>query len=204
MLTNLDTLLVQASFDQTDAAKLKVGAAATVTPQGVTGASAISATVEEIDPTSTTSNNVVNYGVTLALVKRAAGLKTGETVSVSVITGEANNAIYVPATAVTTTGTTSTVVVVGKNNAQSDHAGHPGRPGQHQRPDPHRAHRGAEGADVDGDHQHRRAASPAAGSASAAASAAALAAAAPAGRWLTASGHCRWPAARTRWAGRTR
>ena len=118
MLTNLDTLLVQASFDQTDAAKLKVGAAATVTPEGVTGASAISATVEEIDPTSTTSNNVVNYGVTLALVKQAAGLKTGETVSVSVTTGEASNAIYVPATAVTTTGTTSTVVVVGANNAQ--------------------------------------------------------------------------------------
>jgi macrolide-specific efflux system membrane fusion protein len=37
---------------------------------------------------------------------------------VSVITGEANNALYVPATAVTTSGTTSTVVVVGANNVE--------------------------------------------------------------------------------------
>lgn len=119
MLTNLNALVVQATFDQTDAASLKVGAAATVTPEGVTGASALSATVEEVDPTSTTSSGVVNYGVTLALTNQPAGLKTGESVSVSVITGQASNAIYVPATAVTTTGTSSTVVVVGANNAET-------------------------------------------------------------------------------------
>jgi multidrug efflux pump subunit AcrA (membrane-fusion protein) len=119
VLTNLNALVVQATFDQTDAASLKVGAAATVTPEGVTGASALSATVEEIDPTSTTSSGVVNYGVTLALTDQPAGLKTGESVSVSVITGQASDAIYVPATAVTTAGTTSTVVVVGANNAET-------------------------------------------------------------------------------------
>ena len=119
VLTNLNALVVQATFDQTDAASLKAGAAATVTPEGVTGASALSATVEEIDPTSTTSSGVVNYGVTLALTNQPAGLKTGESVSVSVITGQASDAIYVPATAVTTAGTTSTVVVVGANNAET-------------------------------------------------------------------------------------
>jgi len=35
-----------------------------------------------------------------------------------VITGEANNVLYVPATAVTTTGSTSSVVVVGADNAE--------------------------------------------------------------------------------------
>ena len=60
----------------------------------------------------------MDYGVTLALTEQPAALKPGESVSVSVITGEANNALYVPATAVTTTGTTSTVVVVGANNAE--------------------------------------------------------------------------------------
>ena len=64
MLTNLSNLLVQATFDETDAASLRVGAAATVTPEGVTTASAMSATVEEIDPTSTTSDGVVDYAVT--------------------------------------------------------------------------------------------------------------------------------------------
>jgi multidrug efflux pump subunit AcrA (membrane-fusion protein) len=118
VLTDLNTLLVQATFDETDASSLRVGAAATVTPEGVTDASAMSATVEEIDPTSTTSNGVVDYGVTLALTKSAAGLKSGDTVSVSVITGEVNNALYVPATAVTTTGSTSTVAVIGADNKE--------------------------------------------------------------------------------------
>lgn len=118
MLTDLSNLLVQATFDETDAASLRVGAAATVTPEGVTTAAALSATVAEIDPTSTTSSGVVDYGVTLALAEPAAGLKSGESVSISVITGEVNNALYVPATAVTTSGTTSTVVVVGSNNAE--------------------------------------------------------------------------------------
>ena len=118
MLTDLDTLLAQATFDQTDASSIRVGAAATVTPEGVTNASALSATVEEVDPTSTTSSGVVDYGVTLALTKKPTGLKPGETVSVSVITGEVNNAMYVPATAVTTSGSTSTVEVVGADNKE--------------------------------------------------------------------------------------
>jgi macrolide-specific efflux system membrane fusion protein len=116
VLTNLDTMLVQATFDQTDASTVKVGAAATITPQGVTNASEMSATVEVVDPTSTTSNGVVDYGVTLALTTKPAGLKPGESVSVSVITGKANNALYVPSTAVTTSGNTSTVTVVGADN----------------------------------------------------------------------------------------
>jgi len=118
VLTDLSNLLVQATFDETDATSLHVGAAGTVTLEGVTTASALSATVAEIDPTSTTSSGVVDYGVTLALTKPAARLKSGESVSVSVITGEVNNALYVPATAVTTSGTTSTVVTVGPNNKE--------------------------------------------------------------------------------------
>jgi macrolide-specific efflux system membrane fusion protein len=118
VLTNLSNLLVQADFDETDAASLREGAAATVTLEGTTTAQALSASVAEIDPTSTTSSGVVDYGVTLALTQHAAGLKPGESVSVSVITGEANNALYVPATAVTTSGTSSTVVVVGPNNTE--------------------------------------------------------------------------------------
>ena len=156
MLTNLSNLLVQATFDQTDAASLRDGAAATVTPQGVTTASALSATVAEIDPTSTTSSGVVDYGATLALTKPATGLKPGESVSVSVVTGEVNNALYVPATAVTTSGTTSTVVMVGAEQQGAARTGHPGRPGQHRRPDPYRAYPRGEGADVDRGREHRQ------------------------------------------------
>ena len=77
MLTDLDTLLVQATFDQTDASSLRVGAAATVT-RGCDRCERDVGTVEEIDPTSTTSNGVVDYGVTLALTEKPAGMKPGE------------------------------------------------------------------------------------------------------------------------------
>jgi len=74
--------------------------------------------VAEVDPTATTSSSVVEYGVTLALSQQAKGLRPGQSVSVSVITGEANNALFVPATAVTTADGVSTVEVVGANGAE--------------------------------------------------------------------------------------
>jgi len=116
VLTNTSSLLVEADFDETDAANIHVGAGATVTVNALS--SNLSGTVAEIDPTSTSSSSVVEYGVTLALTEQAKGLKPGQSVSVSVITGEANDALYVPATAVTTAGGVSSVEVVGANGAE--------------------------------------------------------------------------------------
>jgi macrolide-specific efflux system membrane fusion protein len=107
---------VQAEFDETDAASIKVGAAATVTVNATS--EELSASVAEIDPTSTTSGGVVDYGVTLGLSQSGSDLKPGQSVSVSVITGEADNALYVPATAVTTADGRSTVEVVGASNQE--------------------------------------------------------------------------------------
>jgi len=109
VLTDLNTLLVQAEFDETDAASIKVGAAATVTVNATNAE--VQATVAEVDPTSTTSSDVVDYGVTLGL-SQSGVLKAGQSVSVAVITGEANDALYVPATAVTTADERSTVEVI--------------------------------------------------------------------------------------------
>jgi membrane fusion protein, macrolide-specific efflux system len=116
VLTNVSNLLVEAEFDETDAASIQVGAGATVTVNALS--SNLSATVAEIDPTATSSSSVVEYGVTLALSQQVKGLKPGQSVSVSVITGEANNALYVPATAVTTADGVSFVEVVGANGAE--------------------------------------------------------------------------------------
>jgi macrolide-specific efflux system membrane fusion protein len=71
-----------------------------------------SAKVAEIDPQATTSNNVVTYGVTLTLDKVPVGAKPGQTVSVSVVTGTAADAIFVNSAAITTVGTRHTVTVV--------------------------------------------------------------------------------------------
>ena len=118
MLTDLSNLLVQADLRRDRRGEPARRRGGERDAGGHDHGQALSATVAEIDPTSTTSNGVVDYGVTLALTQHAAGLKPGESVSVSVITGEANNALYVPATAVTTSGTSSTVVVIGPNNAE--------------------------------------------------------------------------------------
>jgi multidrug efflux pump subunit AcrA (membrane-fusion protein) len=117
VLTDLSGMLVHATFDETDAATIKVGATATVAVNALPN-QAIAATVAQIDPTSTTSSSVVEYGVTLSLSQEVSGMKPGQSASVTVITGEVANALYVPSTAVTTAGAVSTVTVVSADGSQ--------------------------------------------------------------------------------------
>ena len=109
-LADLTKLQVTANFAEADAIKLKVGQVATITWNALTG-TVENGTVAAIDPQATTSNNVVTYGVTLSLGRTPAGAKSGQTVSVSVVTGEVRNAIYVNSAAVTTVGNRHTVTV---------------------------------------------------------------------------------------------
>lgn len=110
VLTDLSGLLVHADFAETDAAKIKIGAGAAVTVNALPNDN-LSASVAQVDPTSTTSNSVVQYGVTLTLSKQMSALRPGQSVSVSVITAQASNALYVPSSAVSTAGGQSTVRV---------------------------------------------------------------------------------------------
>src|SRR5207245_5379488 len=103
VLTGLSGLLIHADFAETDAAKIKVGSGASVTVNALPSGG-MSATVGQIDPTSTTSSSVVQYGVTFTLSRQASGLRPGQSVSVSVVTAEANNALSVPSSSVTNTG----------------------------------------------------------------------------------------------------
>lgn len=117
VLTGLSGLEVYANFAETDAAKVRIGAGASVTVNALPSQQ-LSGTVVQIDPTSTTNNSVVDYGVTLTLGKQVSALRPGQTVSVSVITAEASNALYVPSSAVSTAGGQSTVKVSGANGQQ--------------------------------------------------------------------------------------
>ena len=72
----------------------------------------IRVTVAEIDPTSTVSNNVVEYGVTLRLHGQPGSLRPGQTATVQIVTSRATNALYVPSAAVQTAGGQSTVTVL--------------------------------------------------------------------------------------------
>jgi macrolide-specific efflux system membrane fusion protein len=110
-LADLAELQVTADFAEADATRLKEKQAATVTWNALSGTSQ-SARVTAIDPQATTANDVVTYGVTLTLDKVPAGAKPGQTVSVSVVTGTAEDVVYVNSAAVTTAGNRHTVTVL--------------------------------------------------------------------------------------------
>jgi macrolide-specific efflux system membrane fusion protein len=109
-LADLSKLQVTAGFAEADATKLKDGQAATVSWNALSGTEQ-SAKVTAIDPQATTSNNVVTYGVTLALDKVPAGAKPGQTVTVTVTTGSVEDAVFVNSAAITTVGNRHFVTV---------------------------------------------------------------------------------------------
>jgi macrolide-specific efflux system membrane fusion protein len=110
-LADLTKLQVTAAFAEADATRLKEKQAATVTWNALSGTRQ-SAQVVAVDPQATTADNVVTYGVTLSLDRVPAGAKPGQTVSVSVVTGEVTDAVYVTTAALTTVGTRHTVTVL--------------------------------------------------------------------------------------------
>ena len=110
-LADLTRMQVTAPFAEADATKLKEKQVATVTWNALSGTSQ-SGKVVTIDPSATTANNVVTYGVTLSLDKVPTGAKVGQTVSVSVVTGSAENAVFVNSAAITTVGNRHSVTVV--------------------------------------------------------------------------------------------
>ncbi|MEU4427834.1 efflux RND transporter periplasmic adaptor subunit [Actinoplanes sp. NPDC024001] len=110
-IADLTKMQVAAAFAEADATSLKEKQVATVTWNALSGVSQ-SATVTAIDPSATTENSVVTYGVTLTLDRVPTGAKVGQTVSVSVTTGSVENAVLVNAAALTTVGNRHTVTVV--------------------------------------------------------------------------------------------
>jgi len=114
VLGNMNSLTVRAEFAETDASKLKAGESAQVSINAIPGSS-LTATVQSVDPTSTVVSNVVEYGVTLQFTsgqQDLASLKPGQTASVSVVTDNVTNVLYVPSSSVTTLGGQSYVTVV--------------------------------------------------------------------------------------------
>ena len=116
-IEDLSRLQVIADFAEADATKLKEKQSATVTWNALSGTTAV-ARVAAIDPSATTINSVVTYGVTLKLTRVPTGAKVGQTVSVVVTTGSVPNAVYVNSAAVTTVGNRHTVTVLSNGQQQ--------------------------------------------------------------------------------------
>ena len=109
-IANLADLQVSARFSESDATALAAGQDATITWSALPGATA-TGRVLTVDPSATTSDNVVTYGATISIGTLPDGAKPGQTVSVAVTTGTAENATYVNPAAVTLTGNRYTVTV---------------------------------------------------------------------------------------------
>ncbi|MDX6262213.1 MAG: hypothetical protein QOH84_3901 [Kribbellaceae bacterium] len=109
-ISDLKTLQVVASFPEADAVKIKAKQAATVTLNAEPG-STLTATLTSVSPTPTTTNGVVSYSATFTLAKVPASARIGQTANVTVTTAKASNVLYVPSTAIVTSGTTHTVTM---------------------------------------------------------------------------------------------
>jgi multidrug efflux pump subunit AcrA (membrane-fusion protein) len=107
---------ITVAFSESDIGQVKVGQAANVTLEALTGVQ-LAGHVSSISTVGTTSSGVVSYNATITLDQHDAQVKPGMSASVSVITGQASG-VNLPNSAVTgTSGSVSHVNVVqnGKN-----------------------------------------------------------------------------------------
>ncbi len=98
------------SVAEIDVSKVKAGQKATVTLNALPD-KPVQATVSSVNLTPTTSGSVVSYGAQLALTDPPDGLRPGQSASVVITVASADNALSVPAAAVTTAGGTNVVTV---------------------------------------------------------------------------------------------
>jgi multidrug efflux pump subunit AcrA (membrane-fusion protein) len=106
-IVNTSKMTMTVAFSESDISKIKVGQAATVTLEALTGV-ALAAHVSSVSTLGTTSNSVVSYDATLTLDQRDSKVKPGMSASASVITGQAQG-VTLPNSAVAGTGSLSTV-----------------------------------------------------------------------------------------------
>ncbi|MFF2075054.1 efflux RND transporter periplasmic adaptor subunit [Kitasatospora sp. NPDC058162] len=117
VLTNPTGMQVTANFSELDSLKLKKGEAATVTLNAQSDTK-LNATVLSVSslPSSSGSGaagaSAVQYAATLQLNGDTSTLRTGLSATVQVITGEADNALSLPTSALSGTGTSRTATVV--------------------------------------------------------------------------------------------
>jgi len=110
-LTNVSGMQVVAGFSEIDAAKIRVGQAATVTVDAIPNET-FAAHVISVATTATTSSNVVTYPVTFVLDNTASGLKPGMSADVDVVVAELDNVLHVTTAAVRGSGRNATVTVL--------------------------------------------------------------------------------------------
>jgi multidrug efflux pump subunit AcrA (membrane-fusion protein) len=108
-IVNTHKLTMTVAFSESDVSKLKVGQAATVTLDALSGVE-LGARVTAISTVGTTSSSVVSYDATLTLDQRDSRVKPGMSASASVIVQQAQG-VTVPNAAITGSGSLATLNV---------------------------------------------------------------------------------------------
>ncbi|MEV8630574.1 biotin/lipoyl-binding protein [Streptosporangium sp. NPDC051023] len=115
-LADTRKLQLVGTFTESDITKLKVGQTASISFDALTGVTA-TGKVTQIQPTAATSNNVVQYPVTISFTEVPSEVRLGQTATVKVVVGQAENALAIPSTVVSTTAGRTTVTVL-RNGGQ--------------------------------------------------------------------------------------
>ncbi len=110
VLTDVEGREVSAAFAEADATRIEPGQAAVVTFDALPGVS-VNGRVLRVDPLPTLTGNLVRYGVRIEVDALPDQVRIGQTTTVEVLVGEADDVLYVPTTAVSTVGTRTTVTV---------------------------------------------------------------------------------------------
>jgi macrolide-specific efflux system membrane fusion protein len=111
VLTDMANLVVKANVAEIDVSKIKAGQDATVTINALPD-TPVQAKVIAADLTPTSSNNIVQFGVQLSLVTPPAGIRPGQSASVSIVVARADDALSVPSAAVRTVNGLNSVTVL--------------------------------------------------------------------------------------------
>lgn len=96
-----------ASVAEADVTKVKVGQAAEVSFAATD--KTVDGKVTGISTEQTVTNNVVTYDVTVTLTGNSESIRIGQTASLTITTGSAENVLIAPSSAITTVGDRSTV-----------------------------------------------------------------------------------------------
>ncbi|WP_433368377.1 efflux RND transporter periplasmic adaptor subunit [Streptosporangium sp. CA-115845] len=99
------------TFTESDVTRLKVGQVASIGFDALNGVTA-AGKVTQIQPIATTSNNVVQYPVTISFTEVPDEVRLGQTATVGVVVESVRNVLALSSTVISTTGSRSTVTVL--------------------------------------------------------------------------------------------
>jgi multidrug efflux pump subunit AcrA (membrane-fusion protein) len=114
-IVNTHAMTMTVAFSESDISKIKVGQAANVTLEALSGVE-LAAHVSAISTLGTSSSGVVSYNATLSLDQRDSRVKPGMSASAAVVTGQASG-VNLPNSAITTAGSVARVELLQNGKA---------------------------------------------------------------------------------------